>query len=419
MIRSPAMRRAASAPRLPRRALLTGAAGLVSFLTPPARGRAAAARPPERLFDLRAVLKSPVTIKSLDLLRARDEFLVRATSEDGATGYAITNQHAGFLQPMFEQRVVPSFVGKDARDLEMLIDAVHVWGRNYKLVGIPLWTCVSWAELAVLDLMGNLAGKPVGELLGGKPLRTTVPMYLSSTDRGTTPEREVEIFEEALAKTGARAVKYKVGGRMSGNADAAAGRTETLIPLIRKRLGDAMTLYADANGSFDVRRGIEVGRLLEAHGVSIYEEPCPFEDLESTGQVTRALKRIVVAGGEQDHSWYRFRDIVKHRLLDMVQPDVSYNGGLVRTARVARLAARARMPISPHCPQPSTLLYTLHLASFTPNLGAFQELHLRLVGNPPWYAPDMKVKDGALAIPTRPGLGLQLERKRLERFVKV
>lgn len=397
-----------------RRDLLRGAAGLLAAVGLPGRRARAAGRTggegPARLFDLRAALAAPVTIESLEVLKAPpDRWLVRARARDGSVGFAVPNQHAPYLVPMFRQRVAPFFAGKDARDLEALIDGVHVDNSNYKLVGLPFWTCVSWAEFALLDLLGRLAGKPVGELLGGKLVRRRVPMYISSTDRETTPEQEVARFEEALARTGARAVKFKVGGRMSRNEDAAPGRTEALIALARKRLGSGVTLYADANGSFDVRKGIEVGRMLEAHGVAIYEEPCPFEDYEATRLVTRALKRITVAGGEQDTSWYRFREIVRNRVLDLVQPDLSYNGGFVRTTRVARLAAAAGLPISPHCPQASTMLYTLHLAGYTPNMGAFQEFHLRLVGRTQWFAPDLQIADGTLAVPTAPGLGLTIE----------
>jgi L-alanine-DL-glutamate epimerase-like enolase superfamily enzyme len=395
-----------------RRCLLRAAAGagLVGAIAP-ARGAPApgAAEPPGgRLFRLEAQLKSPVKIRSLELLRSGGRFFARATSAEGAMGFAVTNQHASHAGALFRERVAPFFAGKDARDVEALVDGVHLHDSNYKLVGVPFWSAVSWAEMSLLDLMGKLARKPVGELLGGKPLRREVPMYLSSTDRGTTPEEEVARFEELLEATGARAVKFKVGGRMSGNRDASAGRTDTLVKLARKRLGDRITLYADANGSFDSARGIEVGRLLEDHGVSIYEEPCPFEDYASTRQVTAALERITVAGGEQDHSYYRFRDIVKDRVLDMIQPDLAYNGGFVRTTRVARLAARAGLPISPHCPQPSTMLYTLHLAAYTPNLGPFQEIHVSAARAAPWFAPGLRLAKGALRIPAEPGLGITI-----------
>lgn len=393
-----------------RRALLrSGAAGAAALATRPRLGHPAGADAGDVLFPLKSFVKAPVKVSAFDLLRVGPDHVVRVRDEEGAVGYAVTNQHAPYLGPMFHQRIVPAFLGKDARDLEALVDEAYLYGRNYKLAGVPLWCCLSWAEFAVLDLLGRKVAQPVWRLLGGDGKRRRVPIYVSSTDRESTPEEEVQRFEGALATTGARALKYKVGGRMSGNADASQGRTEALVRLVRKRFGDEITCYADANGSYDVKTGIEVGRMLEAHGVSIFEEPCPFEDYESTRQVTRALKRVMVAGGEQDHSYFRFEDIVKKRVLDMVQPDLSYNGGFVRSTRVARLAARARMPISPHCPQASTLIYTLHFAALTPNLGPFQEYHVALVGKPPWYAPSLQPQAGELEVPSRPGFGWQID----------
>ncbi len=363
----------------------------------------------ERLFGLHAAVTAPVKLRKIELVASGAKILVRAVSVDGDAGYAVPNQHAIAMQSLFKERVAPYFAGKDARDIEASIDGVYLHESNYKLVGLPFWIAVSWAEFAVLDLLGRIARQPVATLLGGKALRRKIPMYLSSTDRASTPDEEITRFEEGLARTGARAVKFKVGGRMSGNADASPGRSEKLVALARKRLGNGITLYADANGSFDVKQGIEMGRMLEDHGVAIYEEPCPFEDYAATRRVTEALGKIKVAGGEQDTSLYRYQEIIRDRVLDMVQPDLSYNGGFVRTTRVARLAAAAKMDISPHCPQASTMLYTLHFGAFTPNLGAFQEFHVQHIGKPLWFAPDLRPDKGELTVPTGPGLGLELE----------
>ncbi|MDX2023009.1 MAG: mandelate racemase/muconate lactonizing enzyme family protein [Deltaproteobacteria bacterium] len=359
-------------------------------------------------------LDDAVIIRALDLLRVDGERFVRVTAADGSVGYAVTNQHAVYLQEMFRQRVAPAFVGKDARNVEALLDDVYLRNNNYKLVGVPFWCCVSWAELAVLDLLGRRTQKPVAALLGeGQPLKTHIPMYLSSTDRESTPEQEVAMFEEGLQKTGAKAVKFKIGGRMRAEADI--GRTETLVSLMRKRLGDDITLYADANGSYDVKQAIAVGRRLEANGVAIFEEPCPFEDYAATRLVTKALKRLQVAGGEQDTSWYRFNEIVKSRVVDVVQPDVSYNGGLLRTARVAKLAASAGLRMGPHCPQASTMLYTTHLAASVANMTPYQEFHVSLVDRPPWFAPGLRLQAGNLSVCTQPGLGLQMDPDRVAR----
>src|SRR5207249_1629784 len=116
---------------------------------------------------------------------------------------------------------------------------------------VALWVCVAAAEFALLDLLGKFAGKSLGDLLGGI-LRRDVAIYTASGNRGNTPEREVEYLKKIVAESGAKALKFRLGGRMSRNADSLPGRTENLIPLVRETFGDAMTLYGDANSSYDV-----------------------------------------------------------------------------------------------------------------------------------------------------------------------
>jgi L-alanine-DL-glutamate epimerase-like enolase superfamily enzyme len=131
-----------------------------------------------------------------------------------------------------------------------------------------------------------VAGLPVGELLGGVS-RKEIPVYLSGSARELNAEDEVAIYVQGLAETGARAVKFKIGGRMSRNLDTYPGRTEKLVTLAREKLGAGTTLMADANGSYDVANGIRTGRLLESLGFAFYEEPCPFEELSETQAVSR------------------------------------------------------------------------------------------------------------------------------------
>src|SRR5438105_14973560 len=105
-------------------------------------------------------LKAPVKIAALELLRNGRTFLVRARSTDGAEGLVVPN--ADRLQdvyPVFLRRVAPFFVGKDARDLEPLLDELYRHDSNYKFQGLALWVCVAAAEFAVLDLLGRTAGK--------------------------------------------------------------------------------------------------------------------------------------------------------------------------------------------------------------------------------------------------------------------
>lgn len=380
-------------------------AGVLGALPEAAGAEPAPDRP---LFQLHQAVPSPVKIARLELLRHRDQFFVRATAADGTTGVAAANDRAKYLYPILQQLVLPYFVGKDARDLEALVDGVYVFRSNYKLAGLALWCCVGWVEFSLLDLLGKAANKPVAELLGGVR-RREVPVYLSSLRRDTTPEQEVDWLGKRLAETGARAVKLKIGGRMSKNADAAPRRTERLVALARKTFGDKVTIYVDANGSYDAARAIEVGKVLEAHGVAFYEEPCPFEELWETKRVCDALT-VPVAGGEQDTSLPRFAWMVRDRVVRVVQPDVNYNGGLVRTSRVARLAAAAGLPITPHSPQlgPSPA-YTLHFAACTPNMGPFQEYNAAPHKPEAWFGPALEVKKGVLRLPDGPGWGVTID----------
>ncbi len=333
---------------LDRRTFL-GSVGAGAFLGAGRRARAEQTLVTYDLLDSAAAepvlrvesLASPVVLASMELLRNRNEFLVRVRTRGGDEGLAVANSMRMIdSYPIFLNRVAPFFVGKDVRLLEPLLWELYREGDNYKFQGLALWVCVAAAEFAILDLLGKLAGKPIGDLLGGVR-RRDIAVYRASGKRGNTPEAEVEYLKSLVAETGAKALKFRLGGRMSKNADSLPGRTERLIPLVREAFGPGMTLYADSNSSYDPRKAIEIGRLMEEHNYGFYEEPCQFDHLEETKQVADALK-IPIAGGEQEYSEARFRWTIFHRGVDIVQPDLHYYGGFIRSMRVARMAHAAR-----------------------------------------------------------------------------
>ena len=352
-----------------------------------------------------ASIKTPVKIASIELLRNRRDFFVRTTSTDGAVGVAVTNGRAAYLHTILKQLVIPYFVGGDARNLESLIDGVYVYRSNYKLSGLALWCCVAWVEFSILDLLGKVTNKPVGELLGGV-IRRQIPIYVASGNRHTTPQQEVDILTKHIERTGAGAIKFKVGGRMSNNADSMSGRSEGLIRIVRKALGDEVKIYADANGSYDCRKAVEIGKLMQDSNIDMFEEPCPFDHLEQTKCVADALS-IPIAGGEQETSLRRFRWMVHNNAVQVVQPDLHYNGGFIRAIRVARMAAEAGMTVIPHMSGDGVgYVDVLHFASCTPNIGDFHEYKGGLDKTGPWYDPPLRLKNGAINVPTAPGLGI-------------
>lgn len=371
------------------------------------RLEAAASRP---LLDV-SPFRDPIILERIDVLEpAPGKYVVRVRAQDGAEGYAVGNElQFGFLYPILQHRIVPALLGRDARDWEALLERVYLYKSNYKMQGLAFWLPLATVEFAVLDLLGRLSGRAVPELFGGF-LRKDICLYYAHGDRELSATESVRRLEETVRTTGARAVKFKVGGRMSRNADSVPGRTEALIPLAREVLGPDITLYADSNGSYDVPAAIRVGRLLEAARVAFYEEPVPFDRFDDTRAVADALE-IPIAGGEQDASTYNLQWALAHNALQIVQPDLFYFGGFVRSLRVARMAAELGRDCTPHISGTGVgYLYVLHFAACVPNAGKHQEFK-GLAKDLPLTCPtsSLQPRDGVVAVPTGPGWGIKFD----------
>jgi L-alanine-DL-glutamate epimerase-like enolase superfamily enzyme len=357
----------------------------------------------------RELFPAPVRIASIDLIKAGDQFLVRARSTDGATGMSVG--HPDVLEttwPILTRRVAPFFLQKDARDLETLLDELYIASSNYKWQGLPFWVPVASVEIALLDLLGQVARKPVGELFG-PIVRREVAVYRASGNRGNSAEAEIAYLQQLVSEIGAKAIKFRLGARMRYD-DASTRRDLTLIPLTRKTFGGAMTIHADANGSYDIPIALRMGRLMQEHRFAFFEEPVPFDFYDETREVADALP-IAVAGGEQDSSLRRFRWMIENRAVDIVQPDLFYFGGFIRSIRVARMAAAAGMDCTPHMSDGGLgYLYVAHFASCVPNAGPFQEYKGRDESLP--VSSDtstLMCVNGMLTVPKGPGLGVTID----------
>ena len=302
-----------------------------------------------------SAFKDPVIIESIELLQKGKDHFVRVRSKDGAEGISVDDGRMDVLHPILN-RSFPYFIGKDARDLEEHLSRA-----------IARATITSyWARALGSRGAGRIRdsrharphlGKSLGQLVGG--VRTTMPFYVASGRRDTTPEQEIDYLKSLVEKTGAKALKFRVGGRMSRNEDAMPGRTDRLIPLLRKVLGDKMAIHADANSSYDPPQAIEVGRMLEDIGAIHYEEPCPFDNFDDTKKSpTRWTSPSRWRTGIQPLALSRSN---RHRVADIVQPDLYYYGGMIRSRRVARMAERATWR-RPHLSGGFGFVYSLHFA---------------------------------------------------------
>ena len=112
-------------------------------------------------------LNSPLVVESIQLLRKEQEYLVHVRSTAGSEGISVANSHVEQLYPILNQRVIPYFIGKDVRGLEGHLFELYRYKSNYKLQGLAFWCPVAWVEFAILDMMGRITGKSIGQLLGG------------------------------------------------------------------------------------------------------------------------------------------------------------------------------------------------------------------------------------------------------------
>jgi L-alanine-DL-glutamate epimerase-like enolase superfamily enzyme len=354
-------------------------------------------------------LKDPVTVASVELLKNGKVYLLRTRSGDGVEAITVPNpSRMAESYPIFLKRILPVFLKKDARKLEALLWEVYRHDSNYKLQGIALWAGVAAIEMGLLELMARTAKRPVADFFGGA-LKRDIAVYYASGNRGNKPEEEIDHLKKLVADSGAKAIKFRLGGRMSRNADSLPGRTEALIPLVRKTFGDGMTLYGDANSSYDAAEAVRIGRLMEKHGYAYFEEPCEFDDLWATKEVTDALT-IPVALGEQEFSMNRWKWLIANRGADIVQPDLHYGGGYVRATQVARMAAAAGMQVVPHMSGEGLgYLDVVHFASFTPNIGPFMEFKGNTSLPVSCDTSSLKCKDGIVQCPTGIGFGVTID----------
>jgi L-alanine-DL-glutamate epimerase-like enolase superfamily enzyme len=367
-----------------------------------------------------SLFSNPVIIKSLDLLRYKNNFICRVRSSDGAEGLSVgNNDQLLSLYPMFTHRLRPFFIGKNAIELEKLIDEVYVWQSNYKHQGLGLWIPLATIEFAILDMLGKIAGKPIGELIGDIH-HPRVAVYQANGDRGKSAEETLELIRKDVEESSAKALKFKVGGRMSNNFEHPQGRTEKLIPLVRKAFGDEMVIYADSNGSYTVDEAIRIGKMMEEYRYDFYEEPVPFDWYEETHQVAKALK-IPIAGGEQEPSMRNFRWLIGNQAIQIVQPDIFYFGGMIRSMKVARMAEAAGYVCTPHISGSGLgFLYMVHFVSALLNAGPYHEfkgLNKELPFN--CSTSSLTSEDGVIKVPTGPGLGIEIDPAYIAKHVQV
>lgn len=356
-------------------------------------------------------------LKSIESFADEWVGFVRVTTECGLEGWGQVSAHnADITVQVLHRQVAPWMLGEELVELDHVLD--RVTEREHKFPGSYLRRAMAGVDTAVWDARGKAAGKPVVELLGGSagPLRA----YASSMRRDVTPDEEASRLVRLRDAHGFDAFKIRAGAEVGRDQDEWAGRTEEIIPTVRRVLGTDVDLLIDANSCYSADRAIEIGRIPEDWGYCHYEEPCPYWDLEQTRTVCRTLT-IDVTGGEQDCELANWRRIVEGRVVDIVQPDILYVGGLSRALRVARMASDKDIPVTPHCANLSMVtLFTMHFLKALPNAGNYLEFSIEGPEYYPWQyglfvESPYAVDEGCVTISERPGWGVDINPEWLAR----
>lgn len=356
-------------------------------------------------------------IRSIETFSTQYVGFTRVTTDGGEQGWGqVSTYNADITALVLHRQVAPWALGADALDIARLVETVPE--RELKFPGPYLFRALCGVETALWDLRGRLEGKSVCALLGGTP--GPLRAYASSMKRDITPEAEAERFLALRDRHGFDAFKFRVGAEFGHDVDEWPGRSEAIVPAIREALGPEVALLVDGNSGFSPARAIELGRLLEDQGVGHFEEPCPWWELEQTKQVRDALS-LDVTGGEQDCMLPTWRRMIEMRAVDVVQPDVCYLGGILRTLKVAEMAAAAGLPVTPHSANRSLVtLFTMHLLGAIPNAGKYLELSIEGPDYYPWeqglfLGDPYAVSGGRVTIPDAPGWGVEIDPAWLER----
>jgi L-alanine-DL-glutamate epimerase-like enolase superfamily enzyme len=352
-----------------------------------------------------------ITDVRFDRLRPRGA-LLRVFTDEGIVGYSEASAMPG-IRGFIEEGLKPIVVGKDPRRVGRLWDEMFYGTTRVGPKGIQT-TAIGAIDIACWDILGKASGRPVSELLGGA-VRTTIPLYLSlGMGWQDQPEQMLERVQRGYEE-GFRAFKI----RMDWNADrqdANPAKDLQMFTLCRQYLPSEVALSFDANNGYSVSTAIRQGKAFQELGIAHFEEPLPQYDYLGLRQVVDALD-VPVSSGEQEHTRWQFRDLIQIGNPDILQPDIVMAGGITESRRIYDLATTFDKPTMPHCPSAGlSNAASLHLYSTYVNAVRPHEYQVWHPATLDLYREPLRPKDGAMTLPDKPGLGLEIDEQALARM---
>jgi L-alanine-DL-glutamate epimerase-like enolase superfamily enzyme len=334
--------------------------------------------------------------------KALDFCLVRVDTDAGLTGWgeAFSYSCRRAVAAAVRDMIAPIALGQDAADIAGLHATIqkrlHIFGR----FGITAFA-LSGLDIALWDLAGKAAGKPLHALLGGAR-RERLACYAS-------------LLRYADSKLAARYCEQALGEGFS--AIKLHEVSEPVIAAARASVPREVALLLDVNCEWSVDQAIAVGKRLAPLGLEWFEEPVfPPEDGAGLRAVGDACG-IPIAAGENCCFATQFAALFDARAVQVAQPSVTKVGGITEFRRVAELAARHGVKLAPHSPYygPGALA-TLHLIAALAQEARFEYFYLRAEAS--LYGEALAPRNGELSVPRGPGLGIEPDAEVLRRYRK-
>ena len=349
--------------------------------------------------------------------KTKGALVVEVRTDEGITGWGDCYGPAAVCKAIVDTLLKPSVIGRDPFDVEVIWEALYNKVKDYGLTGMTI-SGISGVDIALWDIIGKACRQPVHKLIGGA-FRPKVEAYATGLYFKNMDRLNEEAAEEArgYVEQGFRAVKMKIGlGSIKKDLDRVAA--------VRDAIGPEVKLMVDANHCFNVPQAINIGRELEKLDVHWFEEPVSPEDLDGYVEVSRRLD-MAVAGGENEFTKFGFREILAKRAMDIIQPDVCAAGGITECKKIAALAQAHSVQCIPHAWGTAIgLAATIHF------LASLPECPPCLVPMPPMLEYEQTFNPfrdelsqtklthtkGFVDVPTGPGLGIEIDRKVLDRY---
>jgi galactonate dehydratase len=278
--------------------------------------------------------------------------------------------------------------------------------------GIVAYTGISAVEVACWDIIGKKVGQPVFNLLGGQ-CHEKIKAYANGW---YTVEREPEQFAERakmVKHRGYRALKVDPFGPGHYELDhKEVERSMKLVEAIRNAVGEDFELLIEGHGRFSPHTAVEIARRLESYEPTWFEEPVPPDNIKALEKLVDKV-RIPIAVGERAFTKYDYRALLEANVVDIIQPDVIHAGGLLETKKISAMADASYVTVAPHNSNgPISTAISVQLDACTPNFKiqeTFDDFVEPYVKEAIIGAYD--VVDGYFQIPSRPGLGVEIDEK--------